>query len=71
MPDSSATNKTGLFVNLFDIIVSDILSLSSLFKIFIKLLILLVILSLLSTVSLLFLFNFEMSTLPLVMDLNL
>ena len=41
IPDSSATNNTGLLVNLFEMITSDILSLSSSFKRIAKLLILL------------------------------
>ena len=70
IPDSSATNNTGLLVNLFEMITSDILSLSSSFKRTAKLLILLFIFLSLSFLVALFSPTFDKSTLPFEMDLK-
>ena len=70
IPDSSATNKTGLLVNLFEIITSEILSLSSFFNTIVKSLILLSIFLLDSFLSFCLIPRLDISTLPLEIDLN-
>ena len=70
IPDSSATNKTGLLVNLSEIITLEILSLSSFFNIDVKSLILLSIFLLDPFLSFCLIPRLDISTLPLEIDLK-